>query len=57
MLVGHMMLIVPFNNAGSLASSLLDPSGCLVGASGGVYSQLVGHMALVPPFNNAGSLA
>ncbi len=46
-----------FNNSGSLASSLLDPSVCLVGASGGVYSLLVGHMALIPPLNNSGSLA
>ncbi len=45
LLVGHMALIPPFNNAGSLASSLLDPSVCLVGASGGVYSLLAGHMA------------
>jgi hypothetical protein len=34
-----------YSCAGSLASSLLDPSVCLVGASGGVYSLLAGHMA------------
>jgi len=38
-------LIPLVHNAGSLASSLLDPSVCLVGASGGVYSLLAGHMA------------
>ena len=57
LLVGHMALIPPFNNSGSLALCLLDPSVRLVGASGGVYSLLVGHMALIPHFNNAGSLA
>jgi hypothetical protein len=47
--VGHMALIPPFNNAGYLAASLLDPSLCLVVASGGMYCLLVGHMALIPP--------
>ena len=31
--------------AGSLATSVLDPQVCLVGASGGVYSLLAGHLA------------
>jgi len=31
--------------AGSLATSLLDPRVCLVGASGGVYSLLAAHLA------------
>ena len=31
--------------AGSLATSVLDPEVCLVGASGGVYSLLAGHLA------------
>jgi len=31
--------------AGSLATSVLDPSVCLVGASGGVYSLLAAHLA------------
>ena len=31
--------------AGSLATSVLDPMVCLVGASGGVYSLLAGHLA------------
>jgi len=31
--------------AGSLATSVLDPGVCLVGASGGVYSLLAGHLA------------
>ena len=30
--------------AGSLATSVLDPGVCLVGASGGVYSLLAGHL-------------
>ena len=41
--IWQLIPLVP--NAGSLASSLLDPSVCLVGASGGVYSLLAGHMA------------
>ena len=39
--------------AGSLATSVLDPTVCLVGASGGVYSLLAGHLAnLLINFNN-----
>ena len=39
--------------AGSLSTSVLDPGGCLVGASGGVYSLLAGHLAnLVLNFSN-----
>jgi hypothetical protein len=52
LLLGHIVLIPPFNNAGSLALSLIDPSVCLVGALGVVfvYSLLVSHMAVNPSF-------
>ena len=39
--------------AGSLATSVLDPTVCLVGASGGVYSLLAGQLAnLLINFNS-----
>ena len=44
-LINQSIISLILTVVGSLASSLLDPSVCVVGASGGVYSLLAGHMA------------
>ena len=44
-LINQSIIFLIITVVGSLASSLLDPSVCVVGASGGVYSLLAGHMA------------